>query len=110
MRLWCILLAIGFAMMSMGCGEEDKKTSIAKDKYEQIWGEITAAMMKKKGMIVPRDQEAILKKHGIAQADWKTAIDVYGVSEEIREKQRKAMEGDLSKKMTKPSARSGGPQ
>ncbi|MBI4862714.1 MAG: hypothetical protein HY815_21005 [Candidatus Riflebacteria bacterium] len=78
-----------------GSPDEGGTTRVSKRKYERIWSEITAAMSKKRGMIVPRDQEAILKRHGIPQADWKAAIDVYGVSEEIRTKQRDAMEPDL---------------
>lgn len=88
---------------AVGCGGEAEKNLIPKEKYDQIWTELTDLMAKKKGKQSLKDQDAILSKHSVNRDQWKASIDVYGISDEVMKRQRASLDALITKKAT-PSA------
>ena len=93
-----LVLVLVLCLGLTGCGQDAPKAPIPKEKYELIWQEITQVMVKRKGTVTRKDQESILKKHSVTAADWQSCVDVYGMSDEIREAQRKAFESNAPTK------------
>lgn len=81
----------------VGCGGDSGGNVIPKEKYDQIWAELTDLMIKKKGKQSLKDQDAVLKKYSVERDIWKASIDKYGISEDVMKRQREALDAVMKK-------------